>query len=105
MQHLHMSPSGQEYEVAPATRIHINDEGMRQMAQALALRHKAGAQAATPGLLRTYALHVELNWGMDQFPGFEISEYLSRSGKPEKVTLTPEGYEVLPEEDEQGATP
>lgn len=100
-----MPPSGLEYEVTPATRIRINDEGMRQMAQALALRHKAGAQAATPEQLRAYALHVELNWGMDQFPGFEIPEYLSRSGTPEKVTLTPEGYEVLPEKDAQGATP
>ena len=87
------------------TRYSVNPEGIAAIARWLAANHAQISPTTTPAQMRQFALNwaddIEFNCtpGEDE-PMLEITARSAFSGAPERLTLTPGQYEIVPLTDE-----
>lgn len=72
----------------------INTNGLEQIAAALGRLHKLGRDHFTPAMLSAWASAAEDSYAAGNGAEFEIKGRDSTTGRPELVTITPEGYEL-----------
>lgn len=71
----------------------INDNGLQQIAQALAKYHKLGAENLTVLAINARAQEAERSFDAGNGMTFEIRARDSVTGRPEEVTISPDGYD------------
>ena len=76
--------------------IRINDDGLRQIAAALAEHHKLG-ESMTPDMIHAWATEAEHSWYEHGLCRFEISDMDARLRAPVIVDVS--GYDVETVED------
>jgi hypothetical protein len=72
----------------------INSKGLNLIANALGLFHKLGKEHFTPSMLNAWAAEAEESFANGNGMSFEIKGRDTLSGRPEIVTISPDGYEI-----------
>lgn len=73
---------------------HINENGLKQIAEALGRHHKMGREHFHEAMLRSWAQEAEEHHNSGNGCYIEICSFDSKSGAAVEVTITEDGYDV-----------
>jgi len=77
-----------------ATIHHVNEQGLKEIAQFLADNYKKGGAHFTPDMLAAWVQDAEFQLGEGNPASIEIRSFDSVSGRAEEYTISPAGLDA-----------